>query len=174
MHVLRVMLWWCYGTWLRYVLVMLVHVETHLGCYGICMKHILWYLVEAHHWFYSTCFWHMVYGIIDKNHEWYGIWLRYISWYMVHDISFGLRSILDIGHMVWDILWYMFEAYLGTWLMNVMVHILVQGWYGTCFDTWLIWYKFWYKFWYKVHACYGTCLVHGLWMVQVLVHVLWI
>jgi hypothetical protein len=37
----------------RGITLMLVHVETQLGCYGICMRYIFWYMVHA---WYGTCF----------------------------------------------------------------------------------------------------------------------
>ena len=51
----------------------------------------------------------------------FGIWFEEHLGYWAH----SLRCTL--------VYFYMFEAHLGTWLLDVMVHILVHG-------LWMLWY----------------------------------
>ena len=156
MNVLRVTFLWCYGPFLRQFFgILLRHwhmLETHIRCmveaYTWYMILFVWYFVETLHWWYI-----MVHSVCNN---WDILW---VLWYMVE--AHGLRSILDIGHIIWDT----FLVYVWgiPWWHWCMVRYIVDAWYGvgTCSSSCMIWYRF--GTWLTHISCNGilVILVHA-------------
>jgi len=66
---------WGIGTWFMHILgAWLRHI---LGIWSSFFGTLLKKLID-------DILWYIVYGMIETYHEWYGIWLRHMFWYMVY------------------------------------------------------------------------------------------
>jgi len=178
-------LWW-YDTLLKvYIYYIGIWFCICHGDFIKCLRNILCYLVEAHHWWYIMVHGH---GIIDTYHELYGICLIPILvmlWYMIGDDY----TCLDTS---WWCYGSWFDTYFGTWLRHISwwwCGILLEEllgdigmWYGIGYGIWLRNISWWWYgtmleallcdlgMWYGIWLIYEMCMVdvpgmvHGWWL----------
>jgi hypothetical protein len=120
-------------------------IETYIGdidtCLAHCLRSIIDVMVLDFFISYVTCFMTSLRHIM--NDMVYGWGTSHGTWFMAYILAHSLRSILDIGHMVWDLLWYMFTCLRhilvhGLWMLWNMMRCMVDGCYGIFFSTWLM------------------------------------